>query len=281
MTHRLIRLSAIAAPALGLCAALAHAGAQPEALNVQFKSIDFVAGVIEITNCGDTTVDLDGWRFCSHSDLDDRDYTGLTSLNGRSLAPGESLFIHTQNDADEPDEINIAALGNFEQLRGLTPGSAYSINLFWPNGGSISFGSPADMADHVQWSFGGVNAGGLADTRNGVAFNAGLWTSTSNWIATSATTTRVNLTDTTCAVLHSSANYEVIEEVEPVNDCPSDFNNDGMVDGADFGTFGAAFGSMSGDANFLEAADFDANGVIDGADFGAFGAEFGRTDCLD
>ena len=66
---------------------------------------------------------------------------------------------------------------------------------------------------------------------------------------------------------------------EPMNDCAADFDGNGVVDGADFGTFGAAFGSSSGDASYLPEADFDGNGVIDGADFGTFGAEFGRTDC--
>jgi hypothetical protein len=61
--------------------------------------------------------------------------------------------------------------------------------------------------------------------------------------------------------------------------CAADFNGDGQVDGADFGVFGAAFGSSTGDANFNAAADFNADGQIDGADFGSFGAEFGRTDC--
>ncbi len=63
---------------------------------------------------------------------------------------------------------------------------------------------------------------------------------------------------------------------QPVG-CVGDFNEDGAVDGADFGTFGAAFGSSSGDANYDENADFNADGVIDGADFGAFGAVFGST----
>jgi hypothetical protein len=66
-----------------------------------------------------------------------------------------------------------------------------------------------------------------------------------------------------------------------VNDCPADFNNDGQVDGDDFGIFGSAFGSSVGDASFDPAADFTGDGVIDGADFGVFGAQFGRSDCLD
>ncbi len=78
--------------------------------------------------------------------------------------------------------------------------------------------------------------------------------------------------------------YEAVLLLRPVegdvaNLCAADFDGNGIVDGADFGTFGAAFGSSSGDANYLPDADFDNNGTIDGADFGAFGGEFGRDDC--
>jgi len=71
---------------------------------------------------------------------------------------------------------------------------------------------------------------------------------------------------------------EVCDEL--VNTCIADFNNDGQVDGADFGIFGAAFGSMCGDPNYFPPADFNNDCVIDGADFGVFGSEFGRTDCF-
>ncbi len=63
--------------------------------------------------------------------------------------------------------------------------------------------------------------------------------------------------------------------------CPADFNDDGQVDGADFGFFGAAFGSDAGEQSYDPRADFNNDGTIDGADFGAFGAQFGRTDCVD
>ncbi len=64
------------------------------------------------------------------------------------------------------------------------------------------------------------------------------------------------------------------------NDCQFDFDGNGQVDGADFGAFGAAFGSMLGDPNYSPQADSNGDGVVDGADFGDFGAEFGRADCL-
>jgi agmatine deiminase len=59
--------------------------------------------------------------------------------------------------------------------------------------------------------------------------------------------------------------------------CVGDFTGDNVVDGADFGVFGAAFGASVGDAVYDARADFNEDGVIDGADFGAFGAVFGSS----
>ena len=70
-------------------------------------------------------------------------------------------------------------------------------------------------------------------------------------------------------------------EVRPVNACVADMNNDGAVDLGDFGTFGAAFGSVTGDPTYNALADFNIDGAVDLGDFGSFGADFGRSDCLD
>lgn len=69
------------------------------------------------------------------------------------------------------------------------------------------------------------------------------------------------------------------DECPVTNTCAADFDMDGDVDLTDFGTFGAAFGSMTGDANYDADADFDSDGDVDLTDFGSFGTEFGRTDC--
>ncbi|MEM1424377.1 MAG: hypothetical protein AAGH64_10290, partial [Planctomycetota bacterium] len=79
----------------------------------------------------------------------------------------------------------------------------------------------------------------------------------------------------------TQADIDVIGDVVNPNTCTGDFDNDGDVDLGDFGVFGAAFGSMSGDANFEDVADFDGDDDVDLGDFGTFGAEFGRSDCLD
>ena len=73
----------------------------------------------------------------------------------------------------------------------------------------------------------------------------------------------------------------VIDTDTQANSCVGDINGDGVVDLGDFGAFGAAFGSSTGDVNYNASADFNSDGNVDLGDFGAFGAEFGRTDCLD
>jgi hypothetical protein len=128
-------------------------------------------------------------------------------------------------------------------------------------------------------------------TRRAVDFDAGDWfvgTNGSGTLATEAEITTV-LADLDILLIGMEFGADVAEEAVDLdsvslslpNACPADFNNDGTVDGADFGIFGAAFGSTAGDADYNPAADFNNDGTIDGADFGAFGAQFGRTDCLD
>ena len=52
-----------------------------------------------------------------------------------------------------------------------------------------------------------------------------------------------------------------------------DSNNDGTVDGTDFGDFGTAFGLTVANSPF----DFNADGTVDGTDFAEFGNRFGVT----
>ncbi len=61
--------------------------------------------------------------------------------------------------------------------------------------------------------------------------------------------------------------------------CLSDFDKDGDVDLGDFGVFGAAFNSTTGDANYDARADFDNDGDVDLGDFGFFGSQFGLAEC--
>ena len=52
-----------------------------------------------------------------------------------------------------------------------------------------------------------------------------------------------------------------------------DSNNDGTVDGTDFGNFGSVFGQTLANSSF----DFNGDGTVDGTDFGQFGTRFGIT----
>ncbi len=72
----------------------------------------------------------------------------------------------------------------------------------------------------------------------------------------------------------------ILKPERPVGStCSADFDGDGDVDLGDFGVFGAAFNSSSGDANYSSDADFDGDGDVDLGDFGVFGSQFGRDDC--
>ena len=60
----------------------------------------------------------------------------------------------------------------------------------------------------------------------------------------------------------------------PVSDCPGDFNDDGVVNGADFGALLAAWGACGGCAE-----DLNGDGFVNGADIGGLLAAWG--DCPD
>ncbi len=75
------------------------------------------------------------------------------------------------------------------------------------------------------------------------------------------------------------ATLSLTVECAPQSNCVADFDGDGDVDLGDFGVFGSAFNSMTGDLNYNADADFDGDGDVDLGDFGVFGGEFGRSDC--
>jgi len=56
-----------------------------------------------------------------------------------------------------------------------------------------------------------------------------------------------------------------------------DVNGNGIVEGLDYGMFGAAWGSKEGDPNWDPNCDFNYNGYIDGLDYGTFGAHWGES----
>ena len=221
--------------------------------DVQFTSVDFTIDVIELHNFGDTDQPMDDWRFCSHSDDDgERLYTAPNGLDGVTIEAGTSLRLWLNNDGpNTSDDLNISDLGGV--FASTLDQDAYSINLYWPNGGSLGFGIADDMVDHIQWNIDGVD-NSEADQRGGVAQMAGLWTDQNLWVSTTADTLRIELTDLTGGLLHSPANYAVIEP------SPADFNSDGSVDGDDLSEWEAAY-------NVNADADANEDGVTDGQDF--------------
>ncbi|MEM1422965.1 MAG: hypothetical protein AAGH64_03070 [Planctomycetota bacterium] len=69
----------------------------------------------------------------------------------------------------------------------------------------------------------------------------------------------------------------VVDEQQTL--CAGDLDGDGAVGLSDFGLLGAAFGSVTGDANYDAGTDFDMDGDVDLGDFAVFAQGFGRTDC--
>lgn len=172
---------------------------------IQIKSVDFTTGVIELHNLGDSTVALDGWRFCTHDEDQDRRYSGSTGLNGVSIAAGNSLFVHYNNDASAGNEINISTIGG--SFATTLDSGSYAIGLYW----QTPFGTGSNIADHIQWSIGGVD-NTSADERSDEAVAGGVWTSETDWIATTASTTRIELADLSGSDLQDSSDYNVIPE---------------------------------------------------------------------
>ncbi len=78
-------------------------------------------------------------------------------------------------------------------------------------------------------------------------------------------------------VIEGSFTVRALPPAAPPSTCIGDLNGDGGTDVFDFGLFGPAFGTSTGDPGFLPEADFDGNGTIDVFDFAIFGPDFGCT----
>ncbi len=213
--------------------------------DIQIRSVDFETGVFELHNCGAETIDLSQWRFCTHDEDQVRRYTAETGLVGVSIAPGGSFFIHTNNDAAGANTINVSALGGTFAAP-MDPLGAFAIGLFFPDGDGVvgfpDFGNPAQYGDHIQWSQGGADDL-TADERSDEAQTAGLWADQSQWIDTAFDTMLIELTDTTCSLLHSPANYSVTNSGGPCNvaDLAEPF---GTLDFSDVVAYLGAFAAM-------------------------------------
>ncbi|HPF41315.1 MAG TPA: hypothetical protein P5081_11940 [Phycisphaerae bacterium] len=245
----------------------AHSPADYEAVtptvdrDIQFRYIDFTAGTIELYNFGGTDYDLSGWRFCSFDENQAFQYTAATGLNGVSIGAGATLTLHTLNDAPggDPTHVNLSAIGGAFA----TPldNGPYAISLYNNNLGG--FTTPAAIVDHVMWDDGTAPVGfeGRAD----VAVSAGLWTSDTDFVETTADTDAIELLDTLGNLLHGPADYATIG-----GDLKGDINNSGAVEFSDVAEFVAVLTGLETDAGKLSRADMDFSGSANGADIAAF-----------
>jgi len=230
--------------------------------DVQIVSVDTVSGVFTITNTGQETTSLAGWRFCSHNTSQVRRYTSPIGLVDFELAPNATITIHLNNDADagNTSQVNASDIGTIADFEL----DAFAIGLYFPNDGGLTpFGDGNFLADHIQWSVDGADNAN-ADERSDEAEAGGVWTDQSAWISVTSTTTSIELNDSSFGELHGPGDYIVHEP------CIADLTGDGLLDFFDVSDFLDAFGAMDPIADFTGDGAFDFFDVSDFLD--AFGA---------
>lgn len=239
-----------ATAAFAITAAVSAGGVR----QVQITEVDTANAVVTVTNLGSTPQPLDGWRFCSADNDEQLRYSLAGGLNGRTLAPGEQLFVHWNNDAPaDPSRINISSLGGFSaQPMGNGP---FGLAFYF----TTPFGNGNNIADYVQWTDSASNAGNaVADARADEAFDGGLWSGVSDFVITLPGTTTITLNDLSGAAAHSPSDYDV--DGDPGNPCPGDIDNSGDVGFNDLVTLLAEWGACPGcgaDLDGDDDVDFD------------------------
>lgn len=183
---------------------LAVAAAAPR--DVQIVDVDFTTQVIELFNFGTGTENLSGWQFCSHNGTFIRQYSTATALNGISINPGQSLFVHLLSDAgSQPGHIDRPAGAWADPLDPSAHGlGIYFAPVFFPDGNTI--------ADHVQWSIDGID-NPIADERSDEAEAGGVWTDQSTWVVTHSDSTSIMLIEAANGlILHGPSDYIQVPE---------------------------------------------------------------------
>ncbi len=223
--------------------------------DVQIKSIDFDNQIVEVHNFATTFRNLQGWRFCTHDGNEQLRYSFTTGLNGINLGPGESLFIHFNNDAPaDPLRVNQSTVGTFALP---LDQDAYGMQLYFPSaGGTVNFNNDTLIADHLQWNDGG--AIGNAERRTDQAVDESLWTAEGEFIVTQSNSERIDLNDLSNGRLHGPTDYDVTNPMS--GNCPWDLDGDGSVGAADLAEL-IGFWGQSG-----VPADFDMSGAVGAAD---------------
>lgn len=224
---------------------------------VQIRSIDLTTSVLELFNSGTGSQSLAGWRFCTHDEDQVRRYSGSAGLNSFTLASGQSLYVHFNNDADPANtqEVNISTIGGGFATP-LDATGAYGAQIYF----IASFGVGANIADHIQFSVDGLDDTS-ADERSDEA-EGEVWTDQSEWIAISLDTEMILLNDAALNnEIHSPTDYTVVAPV-----ILGDLDGDGSVTFGDIPPFIDAL--ISG--TFAPAGDIDQNGVVDFSDIPPF-----------
>ena len=226
---------------------------------VQIRSVDLTTSVLELFNSGTESQSLAGWRFCTHDENEVRRYSATSGLNSFTLASGESLYVHFNNDAD-PDNaqaVNISTIGGGFATP-MDAAGAYGAQIYWQSG----FSNGANIADHVQFSIGGLD-NATADERSDEA-EGEVWLDQSDWVSIALDTEMIVLNESALSSeIHSPSDYTV---VNPVQILLGDVNGDQSVDFADIPPFIEALSTSM----FVAAADVDQSGEIDFADIPAF-----------
>jgi hypothetical protein len=176
------------------------------------------------------------------------------------MPPNTIISIHLNNDAlaTDPTQFNASDLGTFAPFEV----DAYALSLYFPNSsGFVPFSDGNFMADHLQWSLGGID-NTTADERSDEAEAGGVWVDQSEWISVRNDTFLIELIDPAFAELHSPADYNVI------NNCPADINDDGMLNFFDVSAFLSAFSAQE------PAADFTGDGMFNFFDVSSFLSQF-------
>ncbi len=226
---------------------------------VQIRSINLTTSVLELFNSGMNSQSLAGWRFCTHDEDQVRRYSSFSGLNSFTLASGQSLYVHFNNDADPANAqaVNISTIGG-SFATPLDAAGAYGAQIYL----NSSFGSGASIADHIQFSIDGLDDNS-ADDRSDEA-EGEVWRDQSEWVSISLDTEMIVLNDASLdSEIHSPADYTV---VDPVVVILGDLNGDQMVTFADIQPFILALTS----GNFVPAGDIDESGEVNFLDIGPF-----------
>jgi hypothetical protein len=227
---------------------VAPAGIDEE--DIQFKSVDFENGIVELHNYGGNDQDLTGWRTCTHDFDEQRQYSAPGGLNGVMIESGTSIFLHFNSDAPaDPDRHNISSIGGTFALP--LDQDAYGFQIYHPDeNGSVSFGNAELIADHVQWNIDGEGVG-AAEARTAQVVSVGLWTAVGDFVATSSDSLSFDLTDFGDGRLHGPSNYSV------TNPCIPDFTGEGQLNFLDVSAFLSAFGNQDPIADLTNDTNFN------------------------